>query len=149
MGQLLQIQLLISDSLHGFEQDFGTVGTPHGHSIASYDPPKLVESRGIEGFSPRTPQTLEQRKLQNRAPFLTDLGGEPSCIYPPKNHREKGLEIALRKTPRKGSEIHQKGKLGKTQTSLEEHVKSSIHTMKVHTRSSFRPITLPSHKISP
>jgi hypothetical protein len=42
----------------------------------SYGPPKLVESRGIEGFPTRTPQTLSQRKPQNRAPFLTDLGGE-------------------------------------------------------------------------
>jgi hypothetical protein len=43
-----------------------------------------------------------------------------SCIYPPTNCREKGLEIAPRKTPRKGFEIHQKGKPGRTQTSLEE-----------------------------
>jgi hypothetical protein len=43
-----------------------------------------------------------------------------SCIYLPKNRREKGLEIAPRKTPRKGFEIHQKGKPGINQTSLEE-----------------------------
>jgi hypothetical protein len=43
-----------------------------------------------------------------------------SCIYPPTNPKEKGLEIAPRKSPRKGSENHQKGKLGRTQTSLEE-----------------------------
>jgi hypothetical protein len=35
-----------------------------------------VESKGIERFPPRTPQTLGQRKPQNRTPFLTDLGGE-------------------------------------------------------------------------
>jgi hypothetical protein len=43
-----------------------------------------------------------------------------SCIYPPTNPKEKGLEIASRKSPRKGSENHQKGKPGRTQTSLEE-----------------------------
>jgi hypothetical protein len=43
-----------------------------------------------------------------------------SCIYPPTNNREKSLEITPRKTPRKGSEIHKKGKLGRTQTGLEE-----------------------------
>jgi hypothetical protein len=43
-----------------------------------------------------------------------------SCIYPLTNRREKSIKIALRKTPRKGSEIHQKGKPGRTQTSLEE-----------------------------
>jgi hypothetical protein len=30
-----------------------------------------------------------------------------SCIYPPTNRREKGLEIIVRKTQEKGSEIHQ------------------------------------------
>jgi hypothetical protein len=48
------------------------MGTP----LPSYGPPKLIESRGIAEFPPRTPQTLEQRKPQNRVPFLTDLGGE-------------------------------------------------------------------------
>jgi hypothetical protein len=43
-----------------------------------------------------------------------------SCIHPPQNPKEKGLEIAPRKSPRKGSENHQKGKSGRTQTSLEE-----------------------------
>jgi hypothetical protein len=32
---------------------------------------------------------------------------------------------------------------------LRNHAESFIHTMKVHTRSSFRPIILLSHKISP
>jgi hypothetical protein len=43
-----------------------------------------------------------------------------SSIYPPPNPQEKGLEISPRKSPRKGSEKHQKGKRGRTQTSLEE-----------------------------
>jgi hypothetical protein len=40
--------------------------------------------------------------------------------YSPPNPKEKGLKTASRKLPRKGSENHQKGKLGRTQTSLEE-----------------------------
>jgi hypothetical protein len=43
-----------------------------------------------------------------------------SCIHPPTNRQENGLEISPRKSPRKGSEKHPKGKLGRTQTSLEE-----------------------------
>jgi hypothetical protein len=43
-----------------------------------------------------------------------------SCIYTPTNPKEKALENALRKSPRKGSEKHLKGKPGRTQTSLEE-----------------------------
>jgi hypothetical protein len=43
-----------------------------------------------------------------------------SSTYPSPNPQENGLEISLRKSPRKGSENHQKGKPGRTQTSLEE-----------------------------
>jgi hypothetical protein len=43
-----------------------------------------------------------------------------SCIHPPPNPKEKGLKTTSRKSPRKGSENHQKGKPGRTQTSLEE-----------------------------
>jgi hypothetical protein len=43
-----------------------------------------------------------------------------SCIHPPTNPQENRLESSPRKSPRKGSENHQKGKLGRTQTSLEE-----------------------------
>jgi hypothetical protein len=43
-----------------------------------------------------------------------------SCIHPPTNPQENGLEISPRKSPRKDSENHQKGKPGRTQTSLDE-----------------------------
>jgi hypothetical protein len=43
-----------------------------------------------------------------------------SFIHPPTNPQEKALEITLRKSPRKGSENHQKRKPGGTQTRLEE-----------------------------
>jgi hypothetical protein len=117
-------------SIHSTDSNktLGTVGTPHGHSIAKLWSPKLVELKGIEGFLPRTKQTLGQRKPPNRASLLTDLGGESkgkepqkgSRIYLPPNPKEKGLEITPRKSPRKGSENHQKGKSGRTQISLEE-----------------------------
>jgi hypothetical protein len=32
-----------------------------------------------------------------------------SCIHPPTNPQKNGLEISPRKSPRKGSENHQKG----------------------------------------
>jgi hypothetical protein len=43
-----------------------------------------------------------------------------SGIHSPTNIQENGLEISPRTSPRKGSENHQKGKPGRTQTSLEE-----------------------------
>jgi hypothetical protein len=77
---------------------------------------------------PRTPLTLEHQKPQNRAPLLTDLGGESkgkrttkgSHIHSPPNPQEKGPEIAPRKPSREGSENHQKERTGTTHPSLEE-----------------------------
>jgi hypothetical protein len=43
-----------------------------------------------------------------------------SCIYPSPNPKEKGLEIAPRKSSRKGSKNHQKERTGTTHPSLEE-----------------------------
>jgi hypothetical protein len=57
-----------------------------------YGPPKLVKSKGIDGFPPITHQTLGQRKPQNWAPFLTDLGG---------NQRVKSSEGLMHTSPNK------------------------------------------------
>jgi hypothetical protein len=43
-----------------------------------------------------------------------------SSIYPPPNPKEKGLEIAPRKSPRKGYKNHQKERMGITHPSLEK-----------------------------
>jgi hypothetical protein len=43
-----------------------------------------------------------------------------SCIHHQPNPKEKGLKIALKKSPRKGSENHQKERTGTTHPSLEE-----------------------------
>jgi hypothetical protein len=43
-----------------------------------------------------------------------------SWIHPPPNPKEKGLKIAPTKSPRKGSENHQKERTGTTHPSLEE-----------------------------
>jgi hypothetical protein len=89
--------------------------------------------------------------------LLTDLGGESKGKEPQRvqgyiplpNPQEKGLEISPRKSPRKGSEITKKENQVELKQALRNHAESSMHTMKVHIRSSFRPIILPSHKISP
>jgi hypothetical protein len=72
-----------------------------------------------------------------------------SCIHPPTNPQEKDLENSPRKLLRKGSEITKEENREELNQPFRNHVESSIHTMKVHTRSSFRPIILPTHKISP
>jgi hypothetical protein len=65
------------------------MGTP----LPSYGPPKLVESRGIEGFPPRTHKTLEQRKPPKSSPFSHGFERgikrkrttKGSCIHPSTN----------------------------------------------------------------
>jgi hypothetical protein len=93
------------------------------------------------------PLTLEPRKPPKSSPFAPGFGRgikgkrttKGSSIQPPPNPKEKGLEIAPRKSPRKGSENHQKGEIGKTHQALRNHAESS----------SLSPIILPFYKISP
>jgi hypothetical protein len=129
------------------------MGTP----LPSCGPPKLVESRGIKGFPPRTPRTLGQRKTQNRAPFLTDLVGESKGKEPRRIHAYIPQQIPKRTTSKslqenrqeKAPKITKKENQEELKQALRNHAESSIHTMKVHTGSSFCLIILPSHKISP
>jgi hypothetical protein len=129
------------------------MGTPW----PSYGPPKLVESRGIKGFLPTTTQTLGQRKPQNQAPFHTDLGGKSKGKEPRRVHAYIAQQIPKRMASKSLQENRQEEAPKNTKKENREelkqasrnHAESSIHTMKVHTRSSFRPIILPSHKISP
>jgi hypothetical protein len=52
----------------GSNKTLGILGTPHEETIATINPTKLVQTRGIEKIPPRTPLTLEHGKPQNRAP---------------------------------------------------------------------------------
>jgi hypothetical protein len=105
----------------------GIVGTPHGKSIAKLWSTKthsIKRNRRISSKNTINPRTT---KTPKSSPFSHGFGrgikGERttkgSCIYP-QQIEKKGLEFAPRKSPRKGSENHQKGKPGRTQTSHEE-----------------------------
>jgi hypothetical protein len=124
----------------------GIIGTPHEESISMILSTKLAKSRGIEEILPITPLTLEHRKPQNRAPLLTDLGGErllevlqgphkfPQQIPKskvPKTTQENHQERAPKITTKNNQEQH-------IQT-LRNHTESSIHSTNVHTRSSLPP----------
>jgi hypothetical protein len=87
------------------------MGTP----LPSYGPQKLIESRGIEGFPPRTPQTLGQRKPQNRDPLLTDLGGESKGKQPRRVQAYIPQEIPKRTTSKSLQENRQEKRLRKSQ----------------------------------
>jgi hypothetical protein len=72
--------------------------------------------------NPRTPKTPKSSPFSHRfgKGIKVKITTKGSCIYPPTNRREKGLQITPRNTPRKGSEKYQKRKAGRTQTSLDE-----------------------------
>jgi hypothetical protein len=114
-----------------------------GSPEPSLCPPKLDKSRGVKKIPPRASLILEHRKPQNRAPLLTDLGGESKGKEP----RRAQTYIPHQIPKRKVQEIHQ-GKAPKitTKNKLEHHIKalrkhaeSSIHHTEVHTRSSLPP----------
>jgi hypothetical protein len=125
----------------------GIVGTPHGESIAKICPPKLAKSRRIEEIPPRTPLTLEHRKLQNRALLLMDLGGESKGKEPRRVHAYIPHQIPKRKVSKMLQEKRQERALKITKKNereqriqaLRNHAESSIHHKEVHTRSSLPP----------
>jgi hypothetical protein len=86
-----------------------------------------------------------------------DLGGESKEKEPRRVHAYIPQQIVERKASKSLQEKHQekapkftkKENREELKQALRNHAESSIHTMKVHTRSSFRLLILPSHKISP
>jgi hypothetical protein len=109
--------------------------------------PKLVQKGVIEEIPPRTPQTLELGKPQNRAPLLTDLGGESQPKEPRRVPTNFPHQIPKRKVPKTTQEKHQerapkittKNNREQHNKALKYHAESSIHATKVHTRSSLPP----------
>jgi hypothetical protein len=79
-------------------------------------------------------------------------GKEPRRVhaYTPQQIPKKTASISLHENcQEKAPKITKKENREELKEALRDHAESPIHTMKVHTRSSFRPIILPSHKISP
>jgi hypothetical protein len=83
----------------------------------------MESKKSVRNFSnPRTSKTPKS------SPFAHEFGRgikgkrtmKGSCINPPPNPKEKGFEIAPRKSPRKGSENHQKERMGTTHPSIDE-----------------------------
>jgi hypothetical protein len=121
----------------------GTLGTPHEESIAKFNPPKLVQKGGIKEIPPRALPTQELKKPQNRAPLLTDLGGESQPREPRRVPTNISHQIPKRKVPKTTQRNHKerapkittKNNWGKHIQTLRNHAESSIHETKVHTRS--------------
>jgi hypothetical protein len=139
------------------QKTLGIVGTPHGHSIAKLWSTKthwIKRNRRICAKNTTNPRTTKTPKSR---PFAHGFGRgikgkrttEGSSIYPPPNPKRKASKSLQKNCQEKALKITKKENREELKQALRNHVKSSIHTMKVHTRSSFRLIILPSHKISP
>jgi hypothetical protein len=137
----------LSNRSTGLNKTLGTIGTPHEESIAKINPPKLVQTREIEEIPPKAPLTLEHGKPQNRAPLLTNLGGESHPKEPRRVPTNSPHQIPKRKVPKtpqenqqeRASKITTKNNREQHNKALRNHAESSIHTTKVHTRSSLLP----------
>jgi hypothetical protein len=110
-------------------------------------PPKLVQKGVIEEIPPRTPLTLELGKPQNRAPLLTDLGGESQPKEPrrvPTNFPHQILKSKIPETTQRNHQerapkITTKNNREQHIPTLRNHAESSIYATKVHTRPSLPP----------
>jgi hypothetical protein len=106
----------------------GILGAPHGHPIALFWSTKTHWIKRNRRISTKNTTFPKPRKTPKLSPFIHGFGRgitskrttKVSCKHPPPNPKEKGLKATTRKSPRKGSENHQKGKIGETQSSLEE-----------------------------
>jgi hypothetical protein len=96
-------------------------------------------------------------KTPKSSPFLMDLGEESKGKEPRRVHayipqqipKRTALKSLQENRQEKAPKITKKENREELKQALRNHAESSVHTMKVHTRSSFRPIILPAHKISP
>jgi hypothetical protein len=123
------------------------IGTPHEESICKINTTKTCLKRRNRRNPTKRTSNLELGKPQNRAPLLTDLGGESQPKEPrkvptnfrhqipkrmvPKTIQEKRQERAPKITSMNNREKHNKAS--------RNHAESSIHATKVHTRYSLPP----------
>jgi hypothetical protein len=133
-----------STDLH---KTLGIVGTSHEESIAKFLSTKTCQimrnqrNPATNSSNPRTP------KPQNRAPSLTDLGGESKAKEPRRVHTNFPHQIPNNKVLKTLQENHQerapkittKNEREQHNQALRNHADSSIHTKEVHTRSSLPP----------
>jgi hypothetical protein len=122
-------------------------GSPHGRPLPQRNCTETLSIMGNRKARDQTSRTRAPTKTTKSESFprvwrgkvTKKRGTMSSCVTPTPNPAKKRLQNSATKIPRKGSENHKKGKTTETTKALRNHVESSIHTMKVHTRSSMPP----------
>jgi hypothetical protein len=125
----------------------GILGTPHEESIAKFNPTKTRPKRRNQGNPAKSTSNQELKIPQNRAPLLTNLGGESQSKKPLRVPTNFPHQIPKRKVPKTTQRNHQerapkittKNNRGKHIQTMRNHAESSIQATKVHTRSSLPP----------
>jgi hypothetical protein len=125
----------------------GILRTPHEESIAKFNPIKTRPKSRNQGNPPESTSNPRTQETPKSSTFTHGFGRaitaqrttKGSHKFPPSNPQEKGPKNNSKKSPREGSENHHQEQPGKHIQTLRNHAESSIHEIKVHTRSTKPP----------
>jgi hypothetical protein len=141
----------LSNRSTDLNKTLGILGTPHEESIDKFNPTKSPPKGRNQGNPAKSTSNPRTQEPQNRAPLLTDLGGESQPKEPRRVPTNIPHQIPKRKVPittrrnqrERAPKINTKNNRGKHIQNLRNHAESSIHETKVRKRSS-KPYDHPS-----
>jgi hypothetical protein len=123
-------------------------GLPPGQPLLQRNRPEMLTIKGNHEFRPSRSRTRATRNTTKSRPIqggswgkvTSQRGTRSSYVTPNKNPARNHPQNSAMKITTKSSENHQNEGRERQHQSLRNHAESSIHTMKVHTRSSLPPI---------
>jgi hypothetical protein len=129
------------------KKTLGIIGTPHEESIAMILSTKTCQIKRNQrnpaknSSNPRTPKTPKSSPLTHGfgRGITTQRTTKGSHKFPPSNPQEQGLETPQENHQERAPKITTKNNREQHNNALKNHAESSIHTKKVHTRSSLPP----------
>jgi hypothetical protein len=129
----------------GLNKTLGTIGTPHEESIAKFNPTKTCPNKRNRRNPAKNTSNPRTRKTPQSSPFTHRFGrGITAQRRVPTNFPHQIPKSKVPKTPQENHQerapkITTKNNREQHDKALRNHAKSSIHTTKVHTRSSLPP----------
>jgi hypothetical protein len=131
----------------GLNKTVWTIGTPHEESIAKFNPTKTCPKRRNQrnpvktSSDPRTLKTPKSNSLTHGfgRGITAQRTTKGSHKFPPSNPKSKVPKTPQEKHQERAPKITTKNNQDQHNKALRNHAESSIHTKKVHTRSSLPP----------
>jgi hypothetical protein len=125
----------------------GIIGTPHEESIAKFNPTKICPKRRNRRNPAKNTSNPRTRKTPKSRPFTHKFGmgiiaqrtTKGSHKFPPSNTKRKVPKTAQEKHQERAPKITTKNNREQHKKALRNHAESSIHGIKVRTRSSLPP----------